>query len=749
MSSQEQMKIHGCKKTERWRKGPFGNAALWILPLLLPMLLQAQVPIPAKGVQGTASAPPIADPTATSAVASAASTAGVKDSLGPAASGGPDDLLTSKAAGASRQAERVAEPGEPVGLGIVAQVAKLAPLTGTDIDVPKRSRQILASLNEVMRFYRAALMPAQKIGEPSDVLYAEQASTQAMQIAQLAFEAAKNEAALLAKVAGPGGAKASPAPATSNAGAGDGGQGSQTQRVAAILGQAQTQLAALEAQQAGLEKQIAAARGTHRAQLTQQQEQVEGGLELQRAMVDALGRISSFSEAQNNTGLAGEIDRLQRSAPELLSKNPKPLPATVLESLASARDSGVTSQATVLFSLLSTLRSIDSQTKAVDIMLSQASDLRTPFVKVLRSTVQQGQVLTQQAVNLAATPTSDTQDRENTRAQFDTLTTTFRVLAGATLPLNQEIVLLENTRGTLTTWRAAVNAEYKEVLRSLLTRVLLIAIVLGILAVASNLWSRATVRYVSDLRRRRQLLFIRRAVIGFLSGLVVIFGLVTQFSSLATFAGFISAGIAVGLQSILLSVAAYFFIVGRYGVRVGDRITVAGVTGDVVEVGLVRFYLMELVGTGTELHATGRVAVFANSVLFQTGTPLYKQMPGTEYAWHEMTAKLKSDADVPAVTEALLKVVDGVYAGYKERIEAQQRQVEAWMGTALPAPRVESRLQLVEATLQFAVLFPVQLHDAAATDQKIAEQVVAAANTDGPLKAGLPELPVIKAAVKS
>ncbi len=722
-------------------------AALWVL-LSFGMLLRAQTPVPSRASaaagRNTASAP-----STVSAVTAAPSATESKDATG-AATSEPEDAGTFKTGPSARSAEKSEESAGSTSQSIAAQVAKLSPLTGTDIDVPKRSREIVSHLNAVMRFYRAALVPAQKVGEPSDVLYAEQASTQATQIAQLAFEAAKNEAALLGKVAGQGGSKgATPASAAPEQGTGEGGQQSQTQRVAAIQGQAQSRLAELEAQQSALEKQIAAAPGKQRAQLTQQEQQVEGGLELQKAMVEALGRISSFSEAQNNTGLAGEIDHLQRSAPELLSKNLKPLPATVLESLASARDSGVTSQASVLFSLLSTLRSIDNQTGAVDQMLSQASDLRTPFVKVLRSTVQQGQVLTQQTVNLAATPTTDAQDRDNTRKQFDTLTTPFRVLADATLPLNQEIVLLESTRGTLTTWRAAVNAEYKEVLRSLLTRVLFIAIVLGLLALASNLWSRATVRYVSDLRRRRQLLFIRRAVIGFLSGLVVIFGLVTQFSSLATFAGFISAGIAVGLQSILLSVAAYFFIVGRYGVRVGDRITVAGVTGDVVEVGLVRFYLMELVGTGTELHATGRVAVFANSVLFQTGTPLYKQMPGTEYAWHEMTAKLKSDADVPAVTEALLKLVNEVYSSYSARIEAQQRQVEAWMGTALPAPRIESRLQLVEGTLQFAVLFPVQLHDAAATDQRIAEQVVAAANTDGPLKTGLPELPVIKAAVKS
>ena len=627
-----------------------------------------------------------------------------------------------------------------------AQIARLPPLTGTDIDVPKRSKEILAHLNAILRFYRNAVVPLQKVGEPSDVLYAEQNSAQATQTAQLAFQAAKNEAALLNKVSNSGANAAAaagpPTPATS--------QQTQAQRLMAAQAQAQAQLNTLEAQDAALTKQIATARGAARDNLAQQQEQVQGGLELQKAMVEALGRINSFSEAQNSTGLPGDIDRLQRSAPELISTSAAKLPApTVLQNLGDASEAGVTTQASVLFALLSTLRSIDQQTQALDALHEQANDLRTPFVKVLRSTIAQGNALTQQSVNLQATPTTNAQDLANTRKQFDALTATFQVLANATLPLSQEIVLLENSRGTLTTWRSAVNAEYKIVLRALLVRVVLIALALAFLALVSQLWSRATVRYVADLRRRRQLLFIRRAAIGFLTGLVLLFGFVTQFSSLATFAGFISAGIAVGLQTILLSVAAYFFIVGRYGVRVGDRITVAGVTGDVIEVGLVRFYMMELVGTGTELHSTGRVAVFANSVLFQTGTPIYKQMPGTEYAWHELTAKLKSDADVQATAAAISKSISDVYTGYSARIEGQHRQVEAWVGTALPAPKIESRLQLVDGGLQFAVLFPVELNNPAAADQRIAEALVDGMKQDGPLKAGITELPVIKAAVKS
>jgi small-conductance mechanosensitive channel len=230
--------------------------------------------------------------------------------------------------------------------------------------------------------------------------------------------------------------------------------------------------------------------------------------------------------------------------------------------------------------------------------------------------------------------------------------------------------------------------------------------------------------------------------------LILILGFVTQFSSLATFAGFITAGIAVGLQTILLSVAAYFFIVGRYGVRVGDRITVANVTGDVVEVGLVRFYIMELAGMGTEFHPTGRIAVFANSVLFQTGTPLYKQIPGTNYAWHEVTVKLKPGSDYTYALDVLRKAVEHVYSGYKSEIEKQHAETETWMDTAMPIPGIQTRLQLSDG-LQYSVLYPVQISTASVTDDKVVQTLLEVIAKDSVLMQLIDGSPTVRAVIKS
>ena len=606
-----------------------------------------------------------------------------------------------------------------------------------------RSQQILAHLNEMIRFYRMTVSPVQKIGEPSDMLYAEQAQSLATQAAQLAFQSARDEAALLARIQGK--------PGTVTAGS------AESQKLAAAEVQTARQIQDLEAQDQALEKQIATARSSARPALQQQKEQVEGQLELADAMAEAMAKVSGVSNAQGNTGLQSQINQLQQAAPELVNSKVKPVANTV-ESLGSLRDAGVTTQASILFQLLSTVHGIDERIQEVQNLHDQAMDLRTPLLKILRATLAVGQKMQSDAAAAAAagttaapgtkTPPVDPNQLEEIKKTYNQLTDAFKTISGVSVPISQELLLLEQARGNLLTWRGAVDAERKTILHSLLLRVLLIALALGIILGLGDLWRRATGRYVQDLRRRRQLLLIRRMVVGFLSGLVLILGFVTQFSSLATFAGFITAGIAVGLQTILLSVAAYFFIVGRFGVRVGDRITVASVTGDVVEVGLVRFYMMELTGTGTELHPTGRIAVFANSVLFQTGTPLYKQIPGTDYAWHELTVKLKPGSDYRPALDLIRNTVEKVYSGYKAAIEQQHAQVESWMDAAVKVPAIETRLELSDG-LQYAVLYPVRISEAGMTDEKIVQQVLSDVAQNSAVSQVIDGSPTVRAVIKS
>src|SRR5205814_9198156 len=132
-------------------------------------------------------------------------------------------------------------------------------------------------------------------------------------------------------------------------------------------------------------------------------------------------------------------------------------------------------------------------------------------------------------------------------------------------------------------------------------------------------------------------------------------------------------------QNVILSVAGYFFLIGKYGVRVGDRVQVAGVTGEVLDIGLVRLHLME-VGSISEANPTGRIVVFSNAVVFQANAGLFKQIPGTRFVWHEITLTLASDSEYRQVEERMLDPVNKIFEEYRERMEQQRRTMERNLG---------------------------------------------------------------------
>lgn len=650
-------------------------------------------------------------------------------------------------AAGSAQAARGAAPGQPTAPNPVtaAHLAALPqPLPATltqGIDVTERSKAVLEHLNEVIRFFRMTVTPIQKTGEPSDMLYAEQAQSSATQIAQLAFQSARDEAALLARVQVlPGQTDVKPAEG-------------EAQRLLSAQIQVRKQISDLQNREEALQKQIAAAPPRSRAALRAQLDDLNGEFELADAESQALAKVSGVSATQTTSRLEGDIDKLQHAIPEVIDGKVKPVPNSI-QSLGSLRDAGVVTQGQILFQLISARHAIEERIAELKKLHQQAVDLRTPLVNILRATLQEGKKLesgnAQSATPSAPSPVhnSEGSGHSEKRKIYDQLTDAFKTISGVSIPISQELLILEQAQGNLLSWRAAVDSERLNIVHSLLLRVVIIAIVLVLIVILGEVWRRAVTRYVQDLRRRRQLLVIRRMVIGFFSGMVVILGFVTQFSSLATFVGFITAGLAVGLQTVLLSVAAYFFIVGRYGVRVGDRITVANVTGDVVEVGLVRFYVMELAGSGPVLHPTGRIAVFANSVLFQTGTPLYKQIPGTNYAWHEVSVKLKPGTDYRQALRAIQTSVEGVYAKYRQQIERQHAEVEAWLDTSLPLPRIESRLELVDG-LKFTVLYPVLISNATTIDRQVVESILQAMAHDNAMAPVIDGQPTLGAVVKA
>lgn len=577
---------------------------------------------------------------------------------------------------------------------------------------------VLAHLNAVINWYKQLNIPISPDQQPSDTIYATNAENLSSQVVRLAFQSARAEAAIILH-------------SSSSAQSSQPQSGGSMQKYQQYENDASQRVAD---DQAGIQQlKSQPARGKNNSTAAQVQS-LEGKLALDQATLDAVRQMKNFVEESSSGGTEMErsINELAHSVPEIFNTLAIPKsPATVATKTQNPPPAGLFGQLVLLYKEMLSIRSIEQRLDESDNIQKIATNLRAPLRAKLSDTLQQGTALSKQP-NVP-------------KEKYDALAQQFKQLSAVLLPLSEELLVLEQSHSNLLDWRKAHTTGSRNLLLAIVLRVAVLLIAIGIIFALAEAWRRLTFRYIRDPRRRRQFLVMRRFVMGFFICAVVVLGFVSEFSSLATFAGFVTAGVAVGLQTVLLSVAAYFFVIGRYGIRVGDRITIAGVTGDVVDLGLVRFYVMEFASSGADLFPTGRIVVFSNSVLFQPTTPLYKQLPGTHYTWHEAVLPLPNDADRESLQKSLNEAVHSVYEEYSRQEE--WRNAFAYdMEITVKPPQPEFRLQFGDTGAEMVVRYPVDLHRGPEIDGKIINAVMEKLAHNG--SSGAPLALKIRTAVK-
>jgi small-conductance mechanosensitive channel len=192
-----------------------------------------------------------------------------------------------------------------------------------------------------------------------------------------------------------------------------------------------------------------------------------------------------------------------------------------------------------------------------------------------------------------------------------------------------------------------------------------------------------------------------------------------------------------------VSIVGYFFLIGKFGIRVGDRVQIGGVTGEVVDVGLVRFHLMELGGGGAD-GPTGRVVAFSNSIVFQVAAGLFKQIHGINFAWHEITLTLASQESTAEVKERLLAAAQAALEDYRTEIDRQNQEIARTI-VSTPVANLEPKvLMRFSATgVEAVIRYPVDLKNAADIDERVWHELLQALEREPKVQlagSGIPEM---------
>ena len=164
------------------------------------------------------------------------------------------------------------------------------------------------------------------------------------------------------------------------------------------------------------------------------------------------------------------------------------------------------------------------------------------------------------------------------------------------------------------------------------------------------------VRRTEDVRFR----YHARKVSGYVSASLALLLLgriwLTGFQDIGTFLGLVSAGLAIALKDLVASVAGWIYLLWRRPFEVGDRIQIGEHAGDVIDIRLFRFTLIEIGNWVEADQSTGRVILIPNSHILMKAIANYSK--GFRYIWNELPVLVTFESNWSKAKTILQKIID-------------------------------------------------------------------------------------------
>lgn len=151
--------------------------------------------------------------------------------------------------------------------------------------------------------------------------------------------------------------------------------------------------------------------------------------------------------------------------------------------------------------------------------------------------------------------------------------------------------------------------------------------------------------------------------------------------------GIAAAGLTFALQEVIGALAGFFNIYSGRIFRVGDRIQMGGVRGDVIDITPLRTKIMEMGSASDEqawVHGrqyTGRIVTVSNKTTFTE--PVFNYSAVFDYIWEELTVPVPYRDDWREAERILREEVERVSAS-----EGAQHAIRA-MTERYPVPRAD------------------------------------------------------------
>lgn len=188
----------------------------------------------------------------------------------------------------------------------------------------------------------------------------------------------------------------------------------------------------------------------------------------------------------------------------------------------------------------------------------------------------------------------------------------------------------------------------------LILKSILALIVLYIIKLIVN----KVVRLIDNNKKEYKIIKIFNVFISILNFLVLLFIWDDYIKSLITFISFVSAAVTIALRDIIFNFFCGLYISIKRPFTVEDRIEFDDIKGDVVNISLLSFELLEVDEKIEDGQSTGKIINVPNSIVF---TKSIKNFNKTfKYIWFEIPVRIKLDSDIKKNKSELYKIINNI-----------------------------------------------------------------------------------------
>lgn len=193
-------------------------------------------------------------------------------------------------------------------------------------------------------------------------------------------------------------------------------------------------------------------------------------------------------------------------------------------------------------------------------------------------------------------------------------------------------------------------------------------------------------------------------------------------TSMFTYLGLISAGLALALKDILLNLAGWLYILLRQPFVVGDRIEIDGVKGDVIDQNLFKFRVIEIGNWVDAEQSTGRIIHIPNAKIFTDSLANYTL--GFAYIWEEIRVWVTFESNWRKAKQILTEVVneqaDDLSGEAQKRIRETSRRYLIYYTSLTPTVYTD----VVESGVRLTMRFLCDPKQRRIVDERIWEAVL-------------------------